>query len=379
MSAMNQYIFILASLVLFSCNNDQKAKDQPQKEVDDKIVSLNNEQLKTANLSFAFPEKKLISGTIRLSGKIDVPPQNLVSVSIPLGGYLKSTKLLPGMHVRKGEVIAVMEDQQYIQLQQDYLITKARLEAAEAEYLRQKDLNASKASSDKVFQLAKAEYRSLRVNLSGMGEKLKLINIDPLRLSEQNLSRNISVFAPFNGFVSKVNVNIGKYVNPADVLFELVNPEDIHLNLSVFEKDLPSLFVGQHVLAFTNTHPDRKYNCRIILISKNIDTDRAAEVHCHFEEYDKSLLPGMYMNAVVVLGNQEVLAVPQEAIVSFEGRNYLFLVRDKNSFEMTEVATGNAEEGYVELLNAAHLERVQFVQKGAYTLLMTLKNKAEEE
>ena len=112
-----------------------------------------------------------------------------------------------------------MEDQQYVQLQQDYLTTKSKLFFAEKEYQRQKELNQNQASSDKVFQQAKADYLSLKINLSALEQKLRLIAIDPEKLSEQNISKSITIKAPFDGFVSKVNVNIGKYVNPSDVVF----------------------------------------------------------------------------------------------------------------------------------------------------------------
>jgi cobalt-zinc-cadmium efflux system membrane fusion protein len=139
----------------------------------------------------------------------------MVSISVPLGGYLKSTKLLPGMKVKKGEVIANIEDQQYIQLQQDYLTAKSKLSYIEKEYQRQKELNQSKASSDKVFQETETTYQGQKILVKSLSEKLRLISINPDKLDENNLSRSINLYAPIDGFVSTVNVNIGKYVTQA--------------------------------------------------------------------------------------------------------------------------------------------------------------------
>jgi cobalt-zinc-cadmium efflux system membrane fusion protein len=86
-------------------------------------------------------------------------------------------------------------------------------------------------------------------------EKLRLIHINPNSLHENNISKSIRIYSPIDGFVSKVNVNIGKYVTPSDVLFELVNPADIHLNLKIFEKDLNKIFIGQNVVSYTNNNP----------------------------------------------------------------------------------------------------------------------------
>lgn len=375
---MKTIIFLVALGFLYSCGSAEESSPADEKVAMNTTVTLTDAQYKTAQISYHKLETKSISGTVKLNGKIDVPPQNLISVSVPLGGYLKSTKLLPGMRLTKGEVIAVLEDQQYIQLQEDFLITKSKLEFAEQEFERQKELNKSKSTSDKAFQQAKSEFQNLRISVQSLAEKLKLININPKNLSENNISRSISLTAPFNGFVSKVNVNIGKYVNPTDVLFELVDPTDIHLTLKVFEKDLVKLTIGQKLFAYSNSDSEKKFECEILLISQDVSADGSAEVHCHFAKYDKNLIPGMYMNAEIELKSNQVLAVEEEAIVSFEGKNYLFLKQGKQTFEMLQVELGVKENGWVEVLNSSIFEGKEIVSKGAYTLLMSLKNKAEE-
>ncbi len=373
-------IILISSLVFFSFCGTKKdpEKTAAQPVINENLVTLTPAQLTSAKLGLGVLEEKNISSIIKVTGKIDVPPQNMFSVSMPLGGYLRSTHLLPGMHVKKGEVIAIMEDQQYIQLQQDYLTTKAKLAYAEVELQRQKELNQSKASSDKVYQQAQMEFANQKITLGALAEKLKLININPANLSESSISKSVNIYSPINGFVSKVNVNIGKFVNPIDVLFELVNPSDIHLNLKIFEKDLEKLSIGQKLVAYTNNDPSRKYICEISLISQDLSPERIADVHCHFEQYDKTLVPGMYMNGEIKIKSQKTLALPDDAIVNYEGTNYLFIGKDQNSFLMTEVITGVKENGFTEIKNPQAFANRQVVVKGAYTLLMALKNKAEE-
>ena len=373
-------IFILSIIITVAAcgskiNNEQQTAGNSNVE---NVVSLTDAQLQSTKIVLGKLEQQNISSIIKINGKIDVPPQNIVSVSMPLGGYLKSTKLLPGMPVNTGEIIATMEDQQYIHLQQEYLTTSSKLEFYEAEYLRQKELNQSKASSDKVFQQTKMEFNNHKIALSALAEKLKLIHINPKTLTINNLSKSINVYSPINGFVSKVDVNIGKYVNPSDILLELVNPDDIHLNLKVFEKDVNQLFIGQRVIAFTNYQTDKKYNCEIILISKDLSPDRTVEVHCHFEKYDKTLLPGMYMNAEVETKTNKVFAIDENAIVNFEGKNYVFISLDKNQFKMEKIETGIKMNGLVEVKNFDSFSNKQLVMNGAYTLLMKLKNKQKD-
>jgi cobalt-zinc-cadmium efflux system membrane fusion protein len=376
---MKKNIILILLFGIYACgNNASKETAENSEALPSNIVTLSNEQLKSIGPVLINFEKKSIANILKVSGKIDVPPQNMVSVSMPMGGFLTATKLLPGMHINKGEIIAIMEDQQYIQLQQDYLTVQSKLQFAEHEYNRQLALNQNKASSDKVLQQANMELQTQRISLAALSEKLKLININPATLNEKNLSKTVNIYSPINGFVSSVKVNIGKYLNPSDVLFELVNPEDIHLNLNVFEKDLNKLSIGQKLFAYTNSDKQNRHPCEIILISKDVSKNGTAEVHCHFEDYDKNLLPGMYMVADISVSNHDVFVVPEEAIVSFEGKEFLFVAKAKNSFEMLEAKTGMHSDGLVEILNFGSFEGKSIVSKGAYTMLMSLKNGEEE-
>lgn len=373
-------IIILSGILLLAACGSKKNQEKISGNMssNENAIFLTVAQQSSSKIELGKLEEADISSIIKMNGKIDVPPQNIISVSMPLGGYLKSTKLLPGMQIRKAEIIASMEDQQYIQLQQDYLLTKSKLAYSEVEYQRQKELNQSKATSDKVFQQTQMEYNNQKINLNALAEKLKLININPGTISENNISKSVNIYSPINGFVSKVNVNIGKFANPADILFELINPSDIHLNLKVFEKDLDKLSIGQKLVAYTNNQPGKRYLCEINLISKDLSPERTADVHCHFEQYDKILFPGMYMNAEIKIKSLKALTLPEEAIVNFEGGNFVFIATGNNQFQMTAIETGIKEESKVEIKNPGNFSGRQIVTKGAYTLMMALKNKTEE-
>jgi cobalt-zinc-cadmium efflux system membrane fusion protein len=376
---MKQIIFLSATILLLSACGGKKTEESTVTTGNENLVTLTDAQIKNAGIATGKMEEKQISSILKVNGKIDVPPQNMVSISVPLGGYLKTTKLLPGMHVNKGEVIAVMEDQQYIQLQQDYLTAKAKISFLENEYQRQKELNQSQASSDKVYQQAEADYRSQRVLITSLAEKLQLAGININKISETSITRSVNIYSPISGYVSKINVNIGKYVSPTEVLFELINPSDIHLALKVFEKDIDKLYIGQKLVAYTNNQPDKKHPCEILLIGKDLSADRNTDVHCHFEDYDKTLIPGTYMNAEIAIKNNKALVLPTKAIVRFEGNQYIYKVKTDHQFEMTEVTVGESENGYTEIILQPNsdLTTVSFVTTGAYSLLMMMKNKAE--
>lgn len=372
-------LFIISLLLLAACGEKKQSEAPATQNVSENTISLTDVQMKNAGIATAKMEIREMSSILKLNGMIDVPPQNMISVSVPMGGYLKSTKLLPGMHITKGEVIAVMQDQQYIQLQQDYLTAKAKYIFLEKEYQRQKDLNQSQASSDKVYQQVESDYRSQQILITSLGEKLKFAGINVTRINNEKIQSSVNIYAPISGYVSRVNVNIGKYVAPTDVLFELIDPSDLHLALKVFEKDLDKLYIGQKLKAYSNNQPEKKYNGIIILIGRNLSEDHNTEVHCHFETNDKYLVPGTYMNADIEVKNKRSYALLADAVVRFENKEYVFKAKNKNQFDMTEVTTGINENGYIQITSPLNEDftNENFVVQGAYSLLMMLKNTAE--
>ena len=368
---------IILIVVLSSIGCSSTTTDEVKKTSSESILQITPEQEKASAIVATRPRKQEISRLLRLNGKIEVPPQNILSMSVPLGGFVRDIKLLPGMHVKKGELLAVVEDQSYVQLQQDFLTAKAQLNRAEAEFKRQSALSASQAGSEKALQLAEADYQTLKVSVSALAEKVRLMGWSPSTLTEDKITGMVRITAPFDAFVSKVNVNLGKYVSASDILFELMNIDDVHLNLQAFERDLPELAIDQHVLAFNNTDAKNKHHGKIILISHDLSADRTVEVHCHFDQYDPTLLPGMYMQAEVELKHHEAMVVKESAILFYGNKNYVFVKKEKGVYVMTEVDTGGIENGWVEIVGPLSVHTSEIVEQGGWTLLMMLKNKSD--
>ena len=377
-----KYLFIiLSAFLILSCKNEAVKEEtaKPASKVVENQLELTKEQLKTIELSTVKMQKKQISGTLQLNGKVDVEPDSKVSISSALGGHVKSVRVLPGKFVRKGDVIVIIEDNQFIQIQQDYLTTQAQLLSAAPNYNRQKELNTTKSTSDKLMQQAETEYKSLLAIKNGLEEKLRLLNINPSKVAAGKIQRSINIVAPFSGVVSGVNVNKGKYVAPSDVLVELINPQGLILKVKVFEKDLPKIAIGQNVTLFTNGDADNKLKARIITKGNSILEDGSTEVIAKLINVNKSeLINGLYINALIDLDNVDAFTLPADAVVSFEGKNYVFEQIAAGKFRMMEVEIGTANEGFVSIQNHSSLLNKNIIGKGAYSLLMALKNKTEE-
>jgi membrane fusion protein, heavy metal efflux system len=376
-----QYIAAMFLFTVFaSCGSkDKTTAEEKTVPANENVVILTDAQIKNAGIQTGKPVQGKMSSIIKVSGVVDVPPQNMVSISFPLGGYLKSTHLLEGIHVNKGQSIAVMQDQSLIQLQQDYLIAKSKSYFLQKEYERQKLLNANKSTSDKIFEQTASEYQMQKIIANSLREKLLLIGLNPDKITENNISRSINIYSPIDGYVSAVNVNIGKFVNPSDVLFELVNPTDLHLALKVFEKDIHNIRIGQKINAYMANNPKKIFEAEVILVSKNLDVNRSAVIHCHFEKPEHELLPGMFLNAEVEVISNNAILVPEEAVVRSGDTQYIFIDKGNNHFEITEIKTGNASHSKIEISSdKINLLEQKIITTNAYAALMKMQNKGEE-
>jgi membrane fusion protein, heavy metal efflux system len=236
---MRVLLYLILSVgILLSCQSKQGQGENPvgPPHLQHEVV-LSEQAILNAGITTGLAEMGRVNQKLRVNGTVDAPPQSLVSISFPLGGYLKQTEMLPGRPVKKGEVIGIMEDQSYVQLQQDYLQAVSRLNLLKLDYQRQLDLREDDATSKKSFEMARTELEMQQVLVKGLSEKLLILGVNPQSLTVDKISRTVPVRSPITGFVKSVFVNIGKYVNPSDVLFEIVDPDHIHGSLVVFEKD----------------------------------------------------------------------------------------------------------------------------------------------
>lgn len=378
---MKQNIMLMLVFVafLFSCSNKTADVTAIEEETIVEEVELTDAQLNSLSLQLGGIKKQKLSSTLQLQGKIDLPPQNIVSVNFPLGGYLRNTKLIPGMQVSKGDVIAIMEDQAIVQLQQDYLSAKAKYDLIKQEFDRQQILYNSNAATSKAFQNAEGEMKMQSVLVKSLAEKLKLIGLDPQSLTEASISGQLSIRSTINGYVSKVNVNIGKYVQPTETMFELIDPDDIHAALTIFEKDLPYIKIGNTVDIQFMGNTGKSYPAKVILVNKGIDADRTATAHCHFTVHPNQLYPGMLIQATVAVSDREVDVLPDDAIVRSGNQHFIFYKTAEKKFTMIPVVTGISADGVTEIQSGLDkISTSSIVLNKAYQLLGILKNTEEE-
>lgn len=336
-------LILLVMLVACSKTREKTPEEQHEETEPSELqeVTLTKEQFNNLEIKTGVIEKKSVNGILKVSGKLDVPPQNLVSVSAPIGGFLRSTEMLEGMYVRKGQVIAVIEHPEIVQLQQDYVEAKSKFDYLEQELKRQQELNKENVNSAKTLQHTQSEFSIVQARYKAFEEKMRIAGISTERVLNGHISGSISVVSPINGYVTKVNVNIGKMINQQDVMFEIVDTEHLHAELTVFEKDIIHIKEGQRVRFTLANNPDNELTASVHLIGRAFDETRSVRIHCHLDKEDKELLPGMFINAIIELDGAKVDAVPTEAIVRENGKEYIFIEEDQVGCGKHEQCTGH--------------------------------------
>jgi RND family efflux transporter MFP subunit len=375
-------------IALVSCGGGKKTAGETEETevLPENIVELREDQIKLANIETGFIETRSLSGTLKVNGIVAVAPQNLATVCMPLGGFVKNTNLMPGNAVSKGQTLAILENQEFVDIQQNYLEAKNKFEYAEAEYKRHCDLYIDDVYSQENVQRVTSDYKSLKAQVKSLEQKLSLIGINPANLREDNISSSVALVSPISGYIKTVNVNIGKYVSSSDVLFEIVNSDKLFLELSLFEKDADKVSQGQKIRFFINNETEQ-HEAVIYQTARSINADKTYKVYANVQNICRNVLPGMYVNAIIEATNNKVTAVPSEAIVSFDDKDYIFIFEKTkeedgkpfSEYRMIEVHKGISDNGYTEIIlpNSVDVKKARVVIKGAYNLLSAKKNAGE--
>jgi len=375
-------------IALTSCKVGTKGKTEIEsgEVLAEDIVELRADQIKLAKIETGTIEMKSLHGKLKVSGIVAVAPQNLATVCMPMGGFVKSTSLMAGNVVHKGQTLAILENQEFVDIQQNYLEAKNKFEFAEADFKRHSELYKNDVYSAQNLQQVTSDYKNLKAQVKALEQKLALIDINPATLHEDDISSSVAVVSPITGFVKAVNINIGKFVAPSDVLFEIVNSDKLFLELTLFEKDADKVSAGQKIRFFINNETE-KHEAVIYQTGKSINADKTYKVYATVPGYCKNVLPGMYVNAIIESSGDKVTSLPSDAVVSFDDKDYIFVFdRDKEEggkpfteYRMIEIQKGITDEGYIEVFlpEGFNIQTAKVVVKGAYNLLSAKKNAGE--
>lgn len=370
-------LLVLVLVSLISCNAEKKSEtagtNDASENADTDSITITESQFKASNMELGKLTLQDFSKSIKANGMFDVPPQNKATVSAYFAGYVKNITLLPGDVVKKGQVLFTLENPEYVQMQQDFLEAKGRLNYLKSDYDRQKLLLDDHVTSQKNFLKAESEYKVTLVQFQSLKKKLGLMNINANTLTGENISSVISVLSPLSGFATTINASKGMFLNPSDVAMTITNTEQLHIELKIFEKDLPSVKVGQSIKVMLQNEPGKVYEGKVHLINRAINAaERTIDIHGDLvnEEDAKLFAPGMYLEAAILTATEKFLALPQEAVANIENDFFVLVKQNTTSFKRMPVKIGATDNGYVQILNAEDFDaNTEFLTKGAFNLI----------
>jgi len=375
---MKKYILItinliISSVILVSCNSSNTSdKEVIPEETDSNIIEISAAQFLNSEMELGTLSEQNFSESIKTNGFIDIPPANKASVSAIMGGFIKKSNLLVGDKVKKGQLLVVIENSDFIEIQQQYLELDAQLNFLENEYNRQKTLFEEQISSKKNYLKAESNFNSAKAVYNALEQKLLLLNINPSNVKSGNISSTIPVYAPISGSITKVSTSVGKFMSASDVLMEIIDDEHKHLELVVFEKDVFNVEEGQVIYFQTPENSLQKYKAEVHLIGKSIDEqNRTVKVHGHLENEHEPFIVGMFVEAEIITNSIQKNALPINAVLEEESNFFVLVLKEKNEdsykFDKKEVSIGLKTEAWIEILDA---EKVlfdnQILTKGAF-------------
>ena len=365
-------------ITLFSCaekeSENGKSKKQQEETVDRRIfvskAQFNGSKMKLGNIeSMSFPI------TVKTTGMIDVPPENRAVVNATRGGYIKTVPLLIGDKVQKGQTLLTIENPEFITLQQDYMEVNEKLGFLKSEYERQKTMMEENITSQKSFLQAQSNYKTAVASYNGLRKQLTLLNISPSQVESGNISSVVSIYAPISGSITKVNVTRGTYVSPATSIMEIIDNDHIHLELSVFEKDIMKLKKGQEINFRVPESSANVFKAEVHLIGTAIEENRTIKVHAHLEdEKEANFLTGMFVEAEIITEIIEANAIAETAVVSQENIHSLLKLNEETDegyyFDSVSVRVGNTYEGNIALTSMNELTKEdKILTKGTFNLI----------
>jgi cobalt-zinc-cadmium efflux system membrane fusion protein len=371
-------ITLSLTLALYSCGEQSNTSDQIEAESTaamDNRIQVTQAQLEHSNMILGTLEEKSFPSIVSVNGIIDVPPENRAVVNAFMGGYIKTTSLLVGDVVRKGQVLVTLENPEFIKLQQEYLEVNEQLSYLKSEYNRQVSMKAENITSQKSFLKAESDYKTAVAKHTGLDKQLRMLNISPSSVRSGNISSVVSIYAPISGSITKVNISKGSYLSPATEILEIIDTDHIHLELSVFEKDIMKIKKGQEIDFKIPEASSDRYKAEVHLVGTSIEENRTIKVHGHLENEEKThFLTGMFINASIITDSAFAKAVPNEAVVEVDGVFYVLVLDQKEGdtyyFNQEEVKVKSSYNGFTVIENKSSFDsETKFLTQGAFNLI----------
>lgn len=373
---MNKYFSILILVIYIltwtACKEEKVLSEMNEVVSDTAQTCITKTQMTSSGYVLGKMEKRSFSNKLVVNGKIHLPEKNKSIISSYIDGKVSGFDLIEGEHVKKGQRIFTLTGPEIIDLQESYLSLKSKIDYLQFEKERQARLSAENITAQKELATIEESLRSSKSSFSALKNKLKLLGINSENLNDDNITQSINLYAPMDGIVSEIKIIKGGYLQAGEPALELFDPEHLHLELMVLEKDGGKIKVGQKVRFSTSAMPDTSFEAEVHLMDRKVDDHRLIAIHCHFDDkLNKIFYPDMYATGEVLVGEHTAWSLSEEAFVKKDGELEIFILdsekEDKLCFEAISVNAGLIQGNYIEILEPTEkLLNAQILVEGAY-------------
>jgi len=384
-------VFIL-SILITACGNRENNQEEESSKIsvldshnESDEVMLSQQQYDALQMKIDTLVLRNMSGYVEANGTLEVPPQNEAAITSVIGANVVSIEVIEGDKVNKGQVVAYITHPNIIKLQTDYLNAYSNSNFLKKNYERQQKLFDAGVGSGANFQKAEAEYDASKAMVNGLEAQLRILNVNTTSVRNGTIAERIALLSPIEGFVQKVEVKTGQYVEPQTELFEIVNTHHVHADLMVFEKDVHKVMKGQKVSFTVQSIPDAELTAEIYSVSKTFeDNPKAVHVHAEIENKKGNLIPGMYIQGKIQVENIKTKALPENAIIKDDNGYFVFTAEKENDdwrFKPVEVILGAKDGNWIAVQFSEEIEpNTNFAYNNAYYLIAEMKKgEAEHE
>lgn len=375
MKPLNITLAFTAFIITLSCQQEAPVKNElPEQGVaTDGTVKLSTAQFKALGIKLGHPTDRNMTSYIEANGLLEVPPQNEAHITAVMGANIVSIEVIEGDKIDKNQVLAYLAHPGLLQLQSGYIDTWNKLQYQIKEHERQKELYENKVGSGRDFQKSETDLNSLKAQVKGYESTLRLLHLPVAHIRSGNVIERIPLQSPIEGFVQKVNVKTGQYVQPHTGLFQVVNTHHVHADLMVFEKDVHKVAEGQKVRFTIQSMPETELYASIYSVGKTFEQNpKAVHVHAEIKNKAGNLIPGMYIRGQILTDSVTTPAVPDGAIAPQGEKFYVYAARQINDqwrFIPYEVIPGVKNNGWTAIRFTDKKPESRLALNQAYYLL----------
>ena len=335
-----------------------------EEEVDFDNIPITQQQFRTVDLQLGEMQPRELNATIQVSGQLVLRAQSMGDVASLMGGIVKTILVKEGQPVKKGQVVATIENTDVVSLQREYYSAYKEAEIARLEMQRQQTLQQNGAGVRKTLQQAQKDYKVAEASVVGIGRQLQQMGISVKAVAGGRFTTVFPVHAPISGTVSQLTASLGSYADMQTPLMKIRDNRAVEADLNVFERDLAKVKTGDRVVLSLTNQPGVKVSGTVYGINQYFnDGTKAAAAHVRLDPQNGArLFDGMYVQGTIATGRQLCNTLPSKAIVSTEGKNYIFLLNNapkngKYSFSRHEITTGATQDGFTEISPCEHITK----------------------